>query len=77
MPRPINPLIPAEFVIDHSVIAESSAARSTSLAVLGRGQSPQSLGLTGEETYTITGLAGVDQLLNADEPTTNPKKKVV
>jgi aconitate hydratase len=26
------------------------------------GQSPQSLGLTGEETYTITGLAGVDPL---------------
>ena len=26
------------------------------------GQSPQSLGPTGEETYTITGLAGVDPL---------------
>jgi aconitate hydratase len=26
------------------------------------GQSPQSLGLTGEETYSITGLAGVDPL---------------
>ena len=26
------------------------------------GQSPQSLGLTGEETYTITGLAGADPL---------------
>ena len=26
-------------------------------------RSPQSLGLTGEEAYTITGLAGVDPLL--------------
>ena len=33
LPRRINPLIPAELVIDHSVLAESSAARSTSLAV--------------------------------------------
>ena len=69
-PRKITPLIPAELVIDHSVIAEMfERIHRSNLIGMGvlplqfkPGESIQSLGLSGEERYSITGLEGTDGL---------------